>query len=102
MVAHEKISGPFTFHDNCTINLVANVFDDSGNLTRTSTLSGVLIDNGNQIRAISNRWRCPMERICLRYLSSGQPDPTIFRVLGLICPYMRAILPIRIEHEVEL
>ena len=37
---------------NCSLTLVANVFDTSGNLVRTSTIQGVLVNNGKQIRAI--------------------------------------------------
>lgn len=50
--AHELISGTLTVNSNCTISLVANVYDDSGNLVRTSLIPGVLVDNGKQIRAI--------------------------------------------------
>ena len=50
--AHETITGTLTVNRDCTILLVANVFDSSGNLVRTSTIDGVLVNNGKQIRAI--------------------------------------------------
>ncbi len=50
--AHETITGTLTVNRDCTISLVANVYDSSGNLARTSTIPGVLVNNGKQIRAI--------------------------------------------------
>jgi hypothetical protein len=50
--AHETITGTFTVNRDCTIIVVANVYDSSGNLARTSTIPGVLVDNGKQIRGI--------------------------------------------------
>src|SRR5437868_10780815 len=50
--AHETITGTLAVNRDCTILLVANVFDSSGNLVRTSTIDGVLVNNGKQIRAI--------------------------------------------------
>jgi hypothetical protein len=50
--AHETITGTFTVNPDCSISLVANVYDGSGNLVRTSTIPGVLVNNGKQIRAI--------------------------------------------------
>ena len=50
--AHETITGALTVNPDCTISLLANVFDSSGNLVRTSTIDGVLLNNGKQIRAI--------------------------------------------------
>jgi len=50
--AHETITGTFTVTRDCTITVVANVYDSSGNLVRTSTIPGVLVNNGKQIRAI--------------------------------------------------
>ena len=49
---HETITGTLTVHRDCTISLLANVYDSSGNLVRTSTIPGVLVDNGKRIRAI--------------------------------------------------
>ena len=50
--AHETIAGTLTVNRDCTISLLANVYDDSGNLVRTSTIPGVLVNNGKQICAI--------------------------------------------------
>ena len=50
--AHETLSGTLTVNRDCTISLVADVYDSSGNLVRTSTIPGVLVNSGNQIRAI--------------------------------------------------
>jgi hypothetical protein len=50
--AHETITGTFTVTRDCTITVVANVYDSSGNLVRTSTIPGLLVNNGKQIRAI--------------------------------------------------
>jgi hypothetical protein len=50
--AHETITGTFTVIRDCTITVVADVYDSSGNLVRTSTIPGVLVNNGKQIRAI--------------------------------------------------
>jgi hypothetical protein len=50
--AHETITGTFTVNRDCTIIVVANVYDSSGHLVRTSTIPGVLVDNGKHIRGI--------------------------------------------------
>jgi hypothetical protein len=50
--AHETLTGTLTVNRDCTISLLANVYDSSGNLVRTSTIPGVLDDNGKHIRAI--------------------------------------------------
>jgi hypothetical protein len=50
--AHETITGTLAVNRDCTISLLANVYDSSGNLVRTSTIPGVLVNNGKQIRAI--------------------------------------------------
>jgi len=50
--AHETLTGTLTVNRDCTISLLANVYDSSGNLVRTSTIDGVLVNNGKQIRAI--------------------------------------------------
>ena len=47
--AHETLIGTLTVNRDCTISLVANVYDGSGNLVRTSTTPGVLVNNGKQI-----------------------------------------------------
>src|SRR5438552_17118928 len=53
--AHETLTGTLTVNRDCTISLLANVYDSSGNLVRTSTIDGVLVNNGKQIRAIVER-----------------------------------------------
>src|SRR5205814_7742504 len=50
--AHETLIGTLTVNRDCTISLVANVYDGSGNLVRTSTTPGVLVNNGKRIRAM--------------------------------------------------
>ncbi len=50
--AHETLTGTLTVNRDCTISLLANVFDSSGTLVRTSTIDGVLDNNGKQIRGI--------------------------------------------------
>ena len=50
--AHETITGTLTVNRDCTISLLANVFDSSGNLVRTSTIDGVLVNDGKQFRGI--------------------------------------------------
>ena len=50
--AHETLTGTLTVNRDCTISLVANVYDSSGSLARTSTIPGVLVNNGKKIRAI--------------------------------------------------
>jgi len=50
--AHETIKGTLTVNRDCTISLLANVYDDSGNLVRTSTIPGVLVNNGKRIHAM--------------------------------------------------
>jgi hypothetical protein len=50
--AHELLLGKLTVHSDCTLSLLANVYDTSGNLIRTSTLPGVLVNNGQEIRVM--------------------------------------------------
>lgn len=50
--AHETITGTIAVNRDCTIIVVATVYDSSGNLVRTSTIPGVLVDNGKHIRGI--------------------------------------------------
>ena len=49
--AHETIKGTLTVNRDCTISLLANVYDDSGTLVRTS-IPGVLVNNEKRIRAM--------------------------------------------------
>jgi hypothetical protein len=50
--AHETLSGTFTINSNCAVNTTISVYDSNGALVRTSTIDGVLVNNGKQIRAI--------------------------------------------------
>ena len=50
--AHETITGTLTVNPDCTTVLLANVYDNNGNLVRTSTIDGVIVNNGKEIRAI--------------------------------------------------
>ena len=50
--AHEIINGNITITRDCELKLLANVYDNSGNLVRTSIIPGVLIENGEKLRAI--------------------------------------------------
>ncbi len=50
--AHETITGTLTVNAGCTTVLLANVYDNNGNLVRTSTIDGVIVNNGKEIRAI--------------------------------------------------
>ena len=50
--AHETLTGTLTVNRDCTISLLANVFDSAGTLVRTSTIDGVLVTNGKQFRGI--------------------------------------------------
>jgi len=50
--AHETIHGTYTINSNCALRLIADVYDDSGTLVRSSVIDGVVVDNGKQIRAM--------------------------------------------------
>ena len=50
--AHETITGTLTVNPDCTVLLVADVHNSSGQLVRTSNIDGVLVNNGKEIRAI--------------------------------------------------
>jgi hypothetical protein len=50
--AHETLSGTFTINSNCTVNTTISVYDSNGILVRTSSIDGVLVNNGKEIRAI--------------------------------------------------
>jgi len=52
LVAHESFKGNVTTKPDCTATDIINVFDDAGALVRTTTLEGVIDDNGNEGRAI--------------------------------------------------
>ena len=68
--AHETFTGTLTVNRDCSILLLADVYDDSGNLVRSSTISGVLVNNEKQIRAIFDSVVLP----------NGVPLPAILTV----------------------
>jgi hypothetical protein len=51
-VAHETISGTYTISGDCALTITANVYDDSGNLQRTTVLKGVVVNSGKESRMI--------------------------------------------------
>lgn len=52
--AHETLSGTLTISADCAVSLIADVFDNSGNLVRTSKIDGVLVNNGKQVCDLRN------------------------------------------------
>jgi len=50
--AHETIQGTYTINSHCALRLIADVYDDSGALVRSSVIDGVVVDNGKQIRGM--------------------------------------------------
>jgi hypothetical protein len=50
--AHETIAGTYTISGDCALTITANVYDDSGNLQRTTILKGVVVSAGKQTRMI--------------------------------------------------
>ncbi len=51
-VQHETISGTYSVTGDCTLSMTASIYDDAGNLQRTTTLSGVVISNGKAAHVI--------------------------------------------------
>jgi hypothetical protein len=51
-VAHETFSGSYALTGDCALTVVVNVYDDAGNLQRTTTLKGVVVKNGRESRMI--------------------------------------------------
>jgi hypothetical protein len=49
---HETLAGTLTVNRDCSLVSELNVFDNSGNLVRTSKLTGVISVDGKHIRAI--------------------------------------------------
>jgi hypothetical protein len=50
--AHESLSGTLTVNRDCSLVAEIKVFDNQGNLVRTSKLDGVIGADGKNIRAI--------------------------------------------------
>ena len=51
-VAHETITGTVTTNPDCTGKYTISVYDDSGNLVRTSVLDAVFTDSGKKARVV--------------------------------------------------
>ena len=51
-VAHETFTGTVTTNPDCTAKYTINVYDDSGNLVRTSVLDAVFTSSGKKARVI--------------------------------------------------
>ena len=49
---HETFSGTYSITRDCALSVTANVYDDSGNLQRTTRLKGVVVKNGKESRMI--------------------------------------------------
>jgi hypothetical protein len=64
---HETISGTYTLTHGCVLTITANVYDDAGNLQRTTVLKGVVVNNGNRSRMIYDSITLP----------NGAPLPSV-------------------------
>jgi hypothetical protein len=64
---HESISGTYTLTRGCALTITANVYDDAGNLQRTTVLKGVVVNNGNRSRMIYDSITLP----------NGAPLPSV-------------------------
>ena len=49
---HETFSGTFSITNDCALTITTNVYDDSGNLQRTTVLKGVVVNGGKESRMI--------------------------------------------------
>lgn len=64
---HETISGTYTLTHSCALTITANVYDDTGNLQRTTVLKGIVVNNGNRSRMIYDSITLP----------NGAPLPSV-------------------------
>jgi hypothetical protein len=64
---HETFSGTYTITRDCALTITTNVYDDSGNLQRTTVLKGVVVNNGKESRMIYDSITLP----------SGAPLPSV-------------------------
>jgi hypothetical protein len=64
---HETISGTYTITGDCALTITTNVYDDSGNLQRTTVLKGVVVNNGKGSRMIYDSITLP----------NGAPLPSV-------------------------
>ena len=51
-VAHETLTGTVTTNPDCTAKYTIDVYDDSGNLVRTSVLDAVFTNGGRKARVV--------------------------------------------------
>jgi hypothetical protein len=51
-VAHETFTGTITTNPDCTAKYTISVYDDSGNLLRTSVLDAVFTNNGRKAHVV--------------------------------------------------
>jgi hypothetical protein len=52
LFAHETFTGTVTTNSDCTAKYTISVYDDSGNLVRTSVLDAVLTNNGRKAHVV--------------------------------------------------
>ena len=71
-VAHETFTGTVTTNPDCTAKYTIDVYDDSGNLVRTSVLDAVFTNGGRKARVI-------FESIVL---PSGASLPSVLSIEG--------------------
>ena len=71
-VAHEALTGTVTTNPDCTAKYTISVYDDSGNLVRTSVLDAVFTNGGRKARVI-------FESIVL---PSGASLPSVLSIEG--------------------
>lgn len=51
-VLHETFSGTYSITGDCALTITVNVYDDAGDLQRTTALNGVVVNNGKETRMI--------------------------------------------------
>lgn len=49
---HETFSGTYTITRDCALTVTVSVYDDAGNLQRTTILKGIVVSNGKETRMI--------------------------------------------------
>ena len=64
---HETFSGTYTITRDCGLTITTNVYDDSGNLQRTTVLKGVMVNDGTRSRMIYDSITLP----------NGAPLPSV-------------------------
>jgi hypothetical protein len=66
-VQHETFSGTYAITNDCALAITTNVYDDAGNLQRTTTLKGVVVNSGKESRMIYESIALP----------NGAPFPSV-------------------------